>query len=456
MFNQSFSGENFRKVLDYENRKGIYLEGEFFPEVARITKRVKILTAFLREQERKLSPIDFDKIGKPVSDKIEDLKAQKKERLDEELRKISEQVTQRHFGLQLTLVPGRFAKPIYTLGDSKETYFVSKQLQTNVRKVYVIKQANRLQILSQLKNILADEFPKTVVRTDIQGFYESIPHEKLLAKLNRDSLLTLASKNFISQIIRAYKLKTGLNIGVPRGVGISAYLAELYMRDVDRDIREIPGLSYYARYVDDIIAIFTPTKLTDNCNYKAKITRILSGHSLKIHTTGKTKCFKLCFSKKYRRCAIEYLGYSISTDGRKRVGFALSNNKLARYAKRIAVTFAAYRCDAYSNERKARRLLIKRLRFFTSNAHLLNSKGHILVGIHFSNMFLTDLTGLDKLDAQLQAEFALISKPSCKCGLMRLFQEKKIGFRSGFEAKRFLVPTAEDMSQIHGIWNYEK
>ena len=46
--------------------------------------------------------------------------------------------------------------------------------------------------------------------------------------------------------------------GVPRGIGISAYLSELFMRNVDNQIQELDDLIYYARYVDDIIAIFVP------------------------------------------------------------------------------------------------------------------------------------------------------------------------------------------------------
>lgn len=39
MLDQSFSIENFRKILDIENRKGNYLEGEFFTDIADISKK---------------------------------------------------------------------------------------------------------------------------------------------------------------------------------------------------------------------------------------------------------------------------------------------------------------------------------------------------------------------------------------------------------------------------------
>ena len=442
MLDQSFSGENFRKILDYENRNGNYLEGIYFKEVAKIADSVKCLTAFLRK-----APLPPDKYLK-VSEKIKSLKKQKDDKLSEELEKLGDKVNSKQFVFQLTPLSGRLSKPIYTLGNSAEIYFAAKQLQVNLRKAYVIKQSNHVQILSQLKNILSGGYPKTVLRTDIQSFYESIPHETLLAKLKKDSLLSVASKRFVSQIIWDYKRLTGLDIGVPRGVGISAYLAELYMRDVDRNVREIAELTYYARYVDDIIAVFTPAKVTDKCNYKAKVMRIITNHRLASNTT-KTKCFRLG-PKSTRKCSFNYLGYTIAINGSK-VELGLSANKIWKYSRKVTVTFAAYRRDAYINERRARRLLIKRLRFFTSNARLLNSKKHILIGVYFSNTFLTVLDGLDTLDTQLKREISLCG-PRIKASLMSKYSAELIGFRSGFEHKRFVTPDTAEMIRIHEIW----
>lgn len=39
MLDQSFSAENFRKILDIENRKGFYLEGEFYADIDEINKK---------------------------------------------------------------------------------------------------------------------------------------------------------------------------------------------------------------------------------------------------------------------------------------------------------------------------------------------------------------------------------------------------------------------------------
>ena len=53
LLDQSFSTDNFRKIFDYENRKGQHLEGKFFPEIEKITKNLKNFSLEFRELENK-------------------------------------------------------------------------------------------------------------------------------------------------------------------------------------------------------------------------------------------------------------------------------------------------------------------------------------------------------------------------------------------------------------------
>ena len=57
---QSFSSNNLRKIFDYENRKGNYLEGkfffkkgEFFPEIEEITRKLKQCSSEFKELKKK-------------------------------------------------------------------------------------------------------------------------------------------------------------------------------------------------------------------------------------------------------------------------------------------------------------------------------------------------------------------------------------------------------------------
>jgi len=54
MLDQLFSEENFRKILDYENRRGKYLEGRFFPEIHSVTAEIKDCTVEIRNLERQI------------------------------------------------------------------------------------------------------------------------------------------------------------------------------------------------------------------------------------------------------------------------------------------------------------------------------------------------------------------------------------------------------------------
>ena len=41
---QSFSSNNLRKIFDYENRKGNYLEGRFFSEEGEFSSQIEEIT----------------------------------------------------------------------------------------------------------------------------------------------------------------------------------------------------------------------------------------------------------------------------------------------------------------------------------------------------------------------------------------------------------------------------
>lgn len=110
-------------------------------------------------------------------------------------------------------------------------------------------------IVPQLKSILSDDFPKIIIKTDIKSFYESLNHKLLLEKLKKSNELSLTTRKIISRMLISYKQESSLDKGIPRGIGVSAYLAELYMKRFDSVVSKIENLIYYSRYVDDIILV---------------------------------------------------------------------------------------------------------------------------------------------------------------------------------------------------------
>lgn len=100
-----------------------------------------------------------------------------------------------------------------------------------------------------------------VCSTDIQRFYDSIGQDRMVMlvgrKIKTPQVLKLIDhalrtptvpKNTPRNKRSVYKQK----IGVPQGLAISNILAAIYMADVDRAMRLVPGLHYY-RYVDDVL-----------------------------------------------------------------------------------------------------------------------------------------------------------------------------------------------------------
>ena len=135
-----------------------------------------------------------------------------------------------------------------------ETFFLLKQAQKNIKYSYNINQSDRNEIVEQLKNTLDNAFPKYVIRTDISKFYESIPHDNLVKLINQNNHLNYQTKIIINHILDQYKVISKTDIGIPRGIGISAYLAEMYIKSFDNYVKKLDNITYYARYVDDIIS----------------------------------------------------------------------------------------------------------------------------------------------------------------------------------------------------------
>lgn len=264
--------------------------------------------------------------------------------------------------------------------------------------------------MSQLINLLEDNCPKYVIRTDIKNFYESIPQKTLLEKINNDYLLSIKTKKFINQILESYNGLTGQTdadtaIGVPRGIGISAYLSELFMRNVDNQIQELDDIIYYARYVDDIIAIFVPQskKLDDSYlkKYLIRIKEIVEKEKLFINEE-KTKEYNLLdslSSNNLKNNSINYLGYEIGS-AEKQLVIELSERKIKKYFDRIKLSFKSFSKKKHHNRKREFKLLSARIKYLTSNTKLRNNKDKVFVGIYYSNPFLNS----DKLLKKLQDE----------------------------------------------------
>jgi hypothetical protein len=408
MLNQSYTADNFETIYDIENREKSIIEylGEDYKDT--ITD-IKVLqdenSQIKRKRINERSEIEKQNLINN-NQRIDELKEKKKEIRHNELEKISQSIKSKNFKFDLQSSDNE----IFKIQDTKEAFFAIKQLQYNIRKTFKVKQSSRHLILSQIKLLLNDSSPKYVIRTDVSRFFETIPQDRVFRIINNNTLLNTQSKNFIKHIIEDYNgkkdtTKIGEDQGIPRGVGISSYLSEIFMKDIDNRIKNMSDVVYYARYVDDIFIIISP-KLPKRAikNYFAEVKEIAEREQLSLKDIGDAKCTLLDLTNSnVREENINYLGYCLNI---KRVGnitstlFGLSEQKIEKIKNRITTCFDNFNNTNKYDIKKAKKEFFLCLRFLCSNTKLSGAKSRIKTGIYYSNYLLDEkyYTNISELD----------------------------------------------------------
>ena len=460
---QLFSLDNFLKIYNYENRQGTFSDKIISDDLYKISLKILDINVQIKQEKKKKNTNKVKELYdyKKIILKTKDIA------LQEGLLKITNNIKQNDFQFNFN----NFLlndKTVYTLHQSPEVFFILKKLQYNIKHSFKVKQANRYEITNQVKNILNNNFPKYIIRTDIKNFYESIPHDKLKKKIYENNILSNFSKRLVTKILKDFKNYSGLNQGIPRGIGISAYLSELYMKDIDSNIKSLPNVTYYARYVDDIIIMLTPNKQRKKSNYLQQIEKIIQKEDLELNS-DKTQEFDLTLPSKKeidsKKFTLEFLGYkyffnNIQKENKNKLIIGLSDKKKKKYINKIRLAFKDYVKNSKYNEKKARKLLVWRIRYLTENTRLLNAKKDILIGINFSNPLLSRYIDLKLLDKMLYCHIDMIT---CYPKLNKdygghIYIEKlrdrlrKFSFEKGFKEKRFCKFTRKQLEEIIKIW----
>lgn len=455
MLNQTFSLTNFEEIYDEDNRKGRNKDEDFFPEVVLASKRLSAKTRALRAFKRRNAA--FKKYPKAVQRRYDVLfRNVKKQRTVREeiitaaLKRVAQAANRRSFRIGLTKNT-KYTKDVYERDSTPESYYALRQITRNIRSLYKTKPANRNLIVSQVQNLLSDDFPYIILRTDIASFFESVDQKRLIEKLVQDQLLSTNSMRLIKQVLWDYSKLSGTSgKGIPRGLSISSDLAELFLKVVDRQIQEIEEVVFYARYVDDILLFVSPSKASDPSIFLPKITKIVNDHGLSLNPS-KT----LEFQRQKYQFRFDYLGYEFTLK-KSRVEIDITESKFLRIKGRISSSFKAYEKQRHKNSKAAYRLLLKRVRFLTTNTRLINSKSNAFVGVFYSNPHLTRFHRLTELDQILITETNKLSSSSLKSkleGLSFVKGHQEIPFTK-FN-RRSKSDRHGEFSQIVGAWRFE-
>ena len=265
---------------------------------------------------------------------------------------------------------------------------ILRKLHRNIKRIYSVQQADRNTIVKQMKILLNEDVDMRIVRLDVRHFYDTINRKNILAKLVDDARLSYQSLLLIQTLfsdssISAYS-------GLPKGLGISAVLSELYMKYFDLDFKKIDGVYYYACFVDDII-VFCSSGASQELSWKYAHDE-LEKLGLEFN---KDKSYKL--TPKHPGNSFTYLGYTFQFVNNK-LNVAIAQKKLNVIKTRITKAFVRFSKDHDFD------LLKLRIKFLTGNFTLYapHTLQPIKVGIYFNYKMANDISALKDLDKYFQ------------------------------------------------------
>lgn len=449
---QTVNVKSLRRLFDDDQKKGGDIEQKFFPGALLLKRKI----AFLKSYHKYLRSI-FKR--EKVSEEIF-LAKTNRQRIALEARReryetavntalsfAAETINKKEFRLEIHALADLInGKQAYSVGSSLESILAARHLQKILKELYEIKQTSRDLIVSQIKSIMLDDFPKYLVKADISSFYESIDHKLLLEQLHSSTKLSVLAKRLITRTIKDYMALSGTNKGLPRGVGISAYLAEIYLSTIDQELSASSDLIYYSRYVDDMFLVYAPRREDHTASYLPKLKSILKTKGLTIN--DKTKEFSFLAEQKGN---FEYLGYAFKIDGGSKK-IMLSNKKLAKYRARLNKSFAEYKTKHVTMREKSTAELITRVSFLTSNTRLFNKKSNAFIGVYFGNKHINDISQLTGLDNYLKHLTNSIGNDNDNDNDKLKKRLSRFSFELGFKSKVFRNFDAKTLSEMSRGW----
>ena len=390
------------KIVKEEEKKGKLKKNYFSDSVIKLSSFLKQK----RKEFRSIPKIKRKDCQNEIDEIKEELDSMKKSEISECAKVIFSGKAQ--VNIKKTIIKDH---EVFVASDLN-SMIISQLIKLELRRSYRLRPANRDMIIDQIKALLDNPMPKVVIRADIQSFFESISQEKIIKKLADDNFISNRSLKYLRKFMYEYNISKNSHteLGVPRGLAFSSYMAELYLNQIDKEIKYVEGVYFYKRYVDDIIIVADP-KMFSAENYWELVNSIFENNSLSLHNISPKKYIQI-FDQTTNNAEFEYLGYHFSySEGRLKIG--LSSKRYCKYKTLIDIVFENYKRS--SNYRKGKNsgtcrhklrrdalsLLFKRLKIITSNGILSGRKNYVATGIYYSNKFITDFSQLELLDKYL-------------------------------------------------------
>ena len=335
-----------------------------------------------------------------------------------------------------------------------EYTLVIRKLNDNIKRLYRVKQSDRHSIVKQVQILLEETSrPISILRLDIQKFYNNIDKTLVLNKIREeDSLLSYHSKYLLKKLLLEHSQFKKLD-GLPFGLNISATLSEMRMKNFDKNIRKIDGVYFYVRYVDDIV-IFTYKRE----NIEDSLNELLP-NELEFHNENDLKKKFILLEDKSTSCgSFDYLGYNFSIEN-KTLTTTIADVKVKKIKSRVISSFINYFRD------KKFELLEQRIKFLTGNYFILKENKYenekkvkkLKSGIYYNYKLINNMEQLKELDIFLQKTiYAKRGKFGVKIFKMLNNDKRKklskCSFQVGFNKKITHNFNREILSSINKGW----
>lgn len=376
------------------------------------------------------------------------------------LGRISEKILSDDFRFSTFSISNRGGRLIYAVANQTDEFAIRK-LSDNLSRVYGVRQANRSEIIGQAIPLLREKIPFYLLKLDIKNFYESVDRLALLEVISKDSSLSFRSKLLLDQLLNGTQYFSGT--GLPRGISLSAALSELYMKEFDSIARNVEGVYFYVRFVDDILifSFLSPEPL------KALLTKALP---CGMQFNDAKECF-LGFDRKGNCTSfkgapeISYLGYKfifrasggLAQSLQPRLTIKIAESKLIKIKRRIMLSIFSF------IKNKDFSLLKDRIKFLTGNCQMDRDgdNGRLLTGIYYNYAFI-DEVGIKELKCLtvFMRKAILAKRGAFGRNLQAHLKSKErrvlisYCFEAGFRKKITHKSTPERLKQIKECWRY--
>ncbi|SEP07538.1 antiviral reverse transcriptase Drt3a [Aquisalimonas asiatica] len=366
--------------------------------------------------------------------------------------KISKEVFKGAWRFPAPKVSSSNGNSIYYFKDV-ETEIVVRKIDNNIKKSYNIKSSNKDKLIQQTIHLLKEPIPKYIIRLDIRNFFGSFDPSQLLLRLSQEEKVSDETVNLLKALLETTSLSGSQ--GLPRGLPISSTLSEWRFQEVDRKIRNLDGVYYYGRFVDDmlIFAYENPRSIVKRIESILDVNGFSLNYESEKHTT-----ISVVDKAEPGREVFSYLGYSFSvrcsSDDSDSLEVRVAENKIKKIKSRIIKALLSFGGNSDYT------LLKNRIRYLTGHypVYRVGIKREGLVGgmrcayPHVSH--IEQLKDLDdfKAKALYSGKRSFARKAVGKLSSQQKREIAKISFQKAWEWNKRYMWSGSEITRIAGVF----